>query len=204
MTRSRWALAACACAALASVSACERPRQERQQPQPSALPSPAPTISASPSASIIRPDITPHPIDVIPPPPLKLTVGFPDGGSELNAAAKQALMHLLEAEQIDQAWPIVLRGHSDSAGSDRANLAVSQRRAEAVAAWLEDHGVSADRIRIVAFGEQNPVAPNANPNGTPNEPGRAKNRRVDIRIAPPAPAADAEGGARQEDESDGA
>ena len=44
---------------------------------------------------------------------------------------------------------------------------------------------------MIAVGEQNPIAPNALPDGEPNEPGRARNRRVELEIAPlagpPAP-----------------
>jgi OOP family OmpA-OmpF porin len=64
--------------------------------------------------------------------------------------------------------------------------------------------VAEDRIEIVAFGEQNPVAPNALPDGTPNDEGRAKNRRVEIRVAPPNPATLPENAADQTDEGDGA
>lgn len=79
-----------------------------------------------------------------------------------------------------------------------ANLRASQRRAEVVRDWLVENGVAEDRIDVIAFGEQNPVSPNANPDGTPDEAGRAKNRRVDLTIAvppgtPPAAAATDEG-----------
>jgi OOP family OmpA-OmpF porin len=203
MSRSRPALATL-CAALAALSACGPEHEERRQAEPAATPTPPPTISASPSASIIRPDITPEPVVDLPPPPLMQTVGFPDGGSRLDPAAEQALVNVLESEQIAEDWPIVLGGHSDSAGGDRANLAVSRKRAEAVAKWLREHHVSGDRIEIVAFGEQNPVAPNANPDGTPNEAGRAKNRRVEIRIAPPPEPAAKESDEPEKEASDGA
>ena len=42
--------------------------------------------------------------------------------------------------------------------------------------------VEEERIEIVAFGEQNPVEPNALPDGSPNEEGRAANRRVEVTI----------------------
>lgn len=201
MSRPRLALAPL-CVALAALPACEPRDEERRQPQPTATESPAPAISASPSASIIRPDITPSPIDV-PPPPLEQTIGFPDGGATLDPAAERALAALLESKQLAEDWPIVLGGHSDSAGSDAANLAASRKRAEAVARWLREHGVAGGRIAIVAFGEQNPVAANANPDGTPNEAGRARNRRVEIRIAPAQEPA-GESGETEKEASDGA
>jgi OOP family OmpA-OmpF porin len=206
MIRPRLPLALCACAALAALAACQDRREEPKASNPSITPSASPsaTASAGPSVSIIRPDITPQPVVDLPPPPLSLTIGFPDGGARLDPAAEQALAGLLKSEQLAEGWPVALRGHSDSAGSDAANLATSHRRAEAVAAWLGKHGVAEDRIEIVAFGEQNPVAPNALPDGTPNDEGRAKNRRVEIRIAPPKALARPENAADQTDEGDGA
>ena len=63
---------------------------------------------------------------------------------------------------------IILRGHSDSGGSDDGNLRASQARAEAVRDWLVDNGIDSERITVIAFGEQNPAAPNALPDGSPN------------------------------------
>jgi len=81
--------------------------------------------------------------------------------------------------------PIIVGGHSDAAGSDAVNLRASTARAEAVAEWLVGMGVAQDRIIVIAFGEQNPVEPNAKPDGTPNEAGREANRRVDVTVALP-------------------
>ena len=81
-------------------------------------------------------------------------------------------------------------GHSDSGGSDEVNIRASLERAEAVRDWMVANGVAEERITLVAFGEQNPAAPNALPDGSPNEEGRAANRRVEIVVAsdgPPEP-----------------
>ena len=48
-----------------------------------------------------------------------------------------------------------------------------------------EHGVARERITVIALGEQRPVAPNAHLDGTPDEEGRARNRRVTVTIAPP-------------------
>ena len=69
-------------------------------------------------------------------------------------------------------------GHTDSTGSDRYNLDLSRRRAEAVANHLVQRGVSRARIATVGYGEQYPRADNT------TEQGRALNRRVEIRITP--------------------
>ena len=196
-----------AVASLALLAACEIQREDTPAPEPT---SPGPTASptaveTSPSASIIRPDITPVPVVDLPPEPLTVTLGFPEGGSELDEAAEKALAGLIQSEQVEEGWPIMLAGHSDSAGSDQANLAASRRRAEAVAEWLVERDIPRERIEIIAFGEQNPVAPNAKSDGTPNEQGRARNRRVEVTVAPPDPQPpDEPSGEEGREESDGA
>lgn len=113
----------------------------------------------------------------------KGVIGFPEGGTKLDPDALAALQDVLDAPQLPKGLPITLRAHSDAAGSDAANLKASEARGQAVADWLIENGVDPDRITIVAFGEQNPVAPNALPDGTPNPAGRAANRRVEVEIA---------------------
>ena len=53
-----------------------------------------------------------------------------------------------------------VEGHTDSRGSDAYNQELSQRRAEAVAAYLVAGGIAADRLSAVGYGESAPVAPN--------------------------------------------
>ena len=144
---------------------------------------PAAAPSKEPVASIIRPDVAPDPVVDLPPEPLRLTLTFPQG-SALTEDAERQLAALVESDAVAEGWPIVLRGHSDAGGSDAANLRVSRRRAETVADWLVERGIERERLRILAFGEQNPVAPNARPDATPDEAGRARNRRVEILVAP--------------------
>lgn len=116
--------------------------------------------------------------------PLEQSVGFPEG-SALTDAAIARLGEIRASPQFAGGGAIVLRGHSDAGGNDEVNLRVSRQRAEAVRDWLLANGAAEERISMIPFGEQNPVAPNANPDGTPNEKGRAANRRVDIVIAVP-------------------
>lgn len=65
-----------------------------------------------------------------------------------------------------------VEGHSDSAGDDNKNLALSQRRAQAVVDYLASHGISGSRLHAVGFGEAKPIATNK------TRAGRAENRRV--------------------------
>jgi outer membrane protein OmpA-like peptidoglycan-associated protein len=75
---------------------------------------------------------------------------------------------------------IIVEGHTDSRGSDTANLALSRSRAEAVGRFLTGElGVAGFRVRAMGFGETRPIANNE------TEQGRARNRRIDVRIEPP-------------------
>jgi outer membrane protein OmpA-like peptidoglycan-associated protein len=71
---------------------------------------------------------------------------------------------------------LVIRGHTDSIADDAYNLALSEARAQAVAAWLAGHGVDAGRLTAEGFGETRPVDTND------TEEGRARNRRVEFVI----------------------
>ena len=168
----------------ATVAACgEREREATPEPQPTEQPRSIFAEGEGATTDAPGPAIA----------PLETTIAFPEG-AELTEAARAELATILRSPQIAQGGAITLRGHSDAGGGGDANMSASQKRAEAIAAFFVDGGVEEDRIEIIAFGEQNPIAPNALPDGTPNEEGRRQNRRVEIYVAAPdgseTPAAD--------------
>lgn len=55
---------------------------------------------------------------------------------------------------------VEISGHTDSDGSNAYNQTLSQRRAEAVKAWLVSKGISSDRITAVGYGEEKPRVAN--------------------------------------------
>ncbi|QFT76206.1 OmpA family protein [Erythrobacter sp. THAF29] len=169
-----------ALAALAALAACSNePASEQADESPSTEATPSPDAPVS----IIRPDVEQpeQPEEALE--PLEATVGFPDGGSELDAAAIAVLEEVLASPQVARGGAITLRAHSDAGGSGPVNARASQARGDAVKEWLVEKGIAESRIVVIAFGEQNPVEPNALPDGSPNEAGRAANRRVEIEVA---------------------
>lgn len=140
--------------------------------------------------SIIRPDIGPAPTETPPPEPLDVVVQFPARGTAFDTEAKALIDGVLASPTLQAGGPIVLRGHSDSRGSDRDNLAASRRRAEAVRDYLVERGVTPGRITVIAMGEASPAVPNRKPDGTEDPEGQARNRRVEIAVELPVAPAD--------------
>lgn len=77
---------------------------------------------------------------------------------------------------------VLIEGYADAVGSESFNLRLSRVRAEAVRDYLVEHGIAADRLRIVGRGEIEPLAPNARDDGSDNPEGRAVNRRVELSV----------------------
>ena len=73
---------------------------------------------------------------------------------------------------------VEVAGHTDSVGSDQYNQGLSQRRANAVAAYLGSRGVMQQRMLTVGAGESRPLASND------TDSGRAQNRRVEVTLVP--------------------
>ena len=69
-----------------------------------------------------------------------------------------------------------VEGHTDNTGDPAYNRELSQRRAEAVSAWLVRHGVDGNRLHSVGVGPDRPIDTNA------TEEGRRNNRRVEFHI----------------------
>jgi OmpA-OmpF porin, OOP family len=85
-----------------------------------------------------------------------------------------------EAAETLRAHPnvtIYVDGYCDAIGSEEYNLKLSQRRADAVAGYLEGRGISASQLVPRGFGKTNFVAPND------ADEGRAQNRRVELNPA---------------------
>ncbi len=73
---------------------------------------------------------------------------------------------------------VIVKGHTDSRGTEEYNQQLSERRANAVGNYLIAEQVAASRITAIGFGESLPVAPND------TEEGRQRNRRVEMDIVP--------------------
>jgi outer membrane protein OmpA-like peptidoglycan-associated protein len=103
---------------------------------------------------------------------------FESGLPRLSEDAPQRLGRLAQTLQRYPESNVAVRGYTDSLGNARANLRLSEERANNVSGYLSGAGVAPSRLKALGFGEQFPVASND------TDEGRVKNRRVEIEIVP--------------------
>ena len=108
---------------------------------------------------------------------------FEFGSAQLTAEGKRRIEDL--AEVVLREAPtrrVRVEGHTDSIGAELYNQGLSERRADRVAEALVANGVEESSVDRRGYGATFPVAPNSNPDGSDNPPGRARNRRVEVVI----------------------
>jgi OOP family OmpA-OmpF porin len=106
---------------------------------------------------------------------LKGVVLFDFDKADIKPEAHQLLDEVVTILKKNREMKGVIEGHTDSMGSEEYNQGLSERRAQAVEKYIEEHGIDADRYTIKGYGESNPIASND------TEEGRQENRRVELR-----------------------
>jgi OOP family OmpA-OmpF porin len=110
-------------------------------------------------------------------------VHFDFDSASLRPDSKQSLDSAIEVLQHYPAMRVEVAGHTDSVGSEDYNQRLSERRAEAVYNYLVTGGISQARLEGPnGYGEERPIAPNVNPDGSDNPEGRAQNRRTELNV----------------------
>lgn len=102
---------------------------------------------------------------------------FDFDSADLRRDAEPALYSLLDVVAATPGHVTVI-GHTDDVGDAEENLALSNRRAASVAAWLSWAGIDPTRISTVGKGETEPVDLGS------SDGSRAANRRVVVEIDP--------------------
>lgn len=90
----------------------------------------------------------------------------------LSEQAQQILSSKADYLRTYSEVMVTVEGHCDERGTDAYNIALGERRAEAVKNFLVDLGISANRLNTISYGEERPVALGQ------NEVSWAKNRRA--------------------------
>ena len=172
------------------------PAQEQSysEPAPDVMATPSPPAESAPEPAPVAPvpesaapESIPEPAKRVAPVAPKtekkmvLSMGFNDlpfGFSD----AELPIPHQTRVREIgrylakyNRAWKgLVVSGHTDSRGSKKMNLDLSQRRAETVRRLLIEGGVFSSKVKAIGYGETKPVDP------AQSEKAFARNRRVEL------------------------
>ena len=154
--------------AVALASGCARNKK------PAAAPQPAPSLPA-PSAATPAPPAPPQRVEEsVPLPQPRLSedivanrslddlnrnsplkpVFFPLDSAELDDAGRAVATADADVLKRYATWAITIEGHCDERGTPEYNLALGERRATAVKAYLSSLGISGDRIKTVSYGKE--------------------------------------------------
>ncbi len=90
----------------------------------------------------------------------------------LRPMALDVLNEVVEAMMEDPDFTIQIEGHTCNIGTNEYNLALGDRRADAVESYLTDRGIDASRLQTISYGEERPLHDNA------REETRRLNRRA--------------------------
>jgi OmpA-OmpF porin, OOP family len=101
-------------------------------------------------------------------------IHFDTGKAAILPDSESILSEIVKLLQQNPTLKLRVEGHTDDQGNAAANQALSEKRSQAVVAWLTAHDISAARLSAKGLGQTKPVADNA------SEDGRAKNRRVEL------------------------
>jgi outer membrane protein OmpA-like peptidoglycan-associated protein len=133
-----------------------RRRHRRAAPPPPAAGEPAPAPAPEPEPTFVLEGIL-----------------FDSGAATIADESLPRLDRLVEYMTHRTSVRIRIVGHTDNVGNPRTNLALSTSRAQAVRAYVIEHGIDEARIEATGLGDAEPVAPND------TDEGRARNRRIE-------------------------
>lgn len=110
--------------------------------------------------------------------PIKAVVIFDQASAVINPDQMAKLQTYFQSIK-DKAGTLQLDGYTDNLGLEEEGFTLSQRRSEAVAAYLKSLGLGSKiTINLASYGEKNPVGDNS------TEQGRQQNRRVELMFTP--------------------
>jgi peptidoglycan-associated lipoprotein len=86
-------------------------------------------------------------------------VFFASNKSSLTTASRDTLRKQANYLRKNKDLKIVVEGHADERGTREYNLALGERRANAVKDYLMTYGISGKRISVISYGKEKPVNP---------------------------------------------
>lgn len=103
-------------------------------------------------------------------------INFLSGSATLTRDSETMLERAYAALVTNSELKVEIAGYTDNLGSRVSNEQLSQRRADAVRAWLISKGIAAGRLTAKGYGMRNPVESNSTSDG------RSKNRRIEFHV----------------------
>lgn len=168
----------CATAAMLTIAltagACGKKKPEVVPPPPAPTPeAPPPTKPAPPPPPTPAPPPAPRPptedelfekmtLDELNQKGVLTDVFFALDSTEISQESRAAITKNMEFLKRRMSTKIMIEGHADSRGTNEYNLALAERRAGAVRAYLVSLGLSADRVTMVSKGEEAPFCTEEN------------------------------------------
>ena len=139
-------------------------------------PPPEETVAAKPAEKAPEPKK-----EVVPEPVARMIanfnrVHFDFNSTDLTATTRSALIENVEIMRKHQQVKIEIQGHCDERGTSEYNLALGDRRAQAVIDYMVRAGVESSRLTRVSYGKEKPLAEGE------GETTWAKNRRAEFRV----------------------
>lgn len=105
-----------------------------------------------------------------------VTVYFDTGEDVLRSDSLRLLQSQLDCYR-EHSGPMLVEGHCDERGTTDYNIALGERRADAVARWLSSNGLSRSRLSTLSYGEERPAVVGS------DESAWSRNRRVEILLS---------------------
>ncbi len=158
------------------------PPSQTQAEPPVVAPSPIAVVDRGISDDVVVEEVAPAPATplAVEAPPVSLSaaglqsVPFEYDQQLLTDAAQDILVANAAILKAQGHLQVTLAGYCDERGADQYNIALGERRAEAVRNYLLSLGISAGRLEAVSYGEEKPVDPGH------DESAWVKNRRVEF------------------------
>ncbi len=102
------------------------------------------------------------------------SIEFETGSANIKPVSYKMLDEIFESAVVAEGLKLGVYGHTDNSGTDAVNIPLSEKRANAVKAYLQKKGLAAGRVETKGYGSTKPIADNS------TEYGKSKNRRVEI------------------------
>ncbi len=160
------------------IPACKAKKPLVQPPAPAAEPVKTAPPADAPKPAAVEAPAPAKPAAMAPAP--KPNYNFSNIQFEFNSAVLKTSAYLILDKAVlemkkDPTVKFNLSGYASAEGTAEHNMALSVERANAVKTYLINAGISAENLTTKGFGDANPVSENT------DEPGRALNRRVEIK-----------------------